>query len=63
MMEFAPIFADALPTAVYVAGSLANLAAFAVVAAWLLHAPRAPKRSKSRSPGPDLGLVPRLFRA
>ncbi len=41
MMEFAPIFADALPTAVYAYGSLAFLAAFAAVAAWLLHAPRA----------------------
>lgn len=41
MMEFAPIFADALPTAVYVAGSLAGLAAFAAVAAWLLRVPRA----------------------
>ena len=41
MLEFAPIFADALPTAVYLYGSFACLAAFAAVAAWVLHAPRA----------------------
>ena len=40
MMEFAEIFADDLPTVVYVCSSLVCLAALAAMAVWMTRAPR-----------------------
>ena len=41
MMEFAEIFADDLPTVVYVYSSLVCMAALAAMALWMTRAPRA----------------------
>jgi len=41
MMEFAEIFADGLPTVMYVCSSLVCLAALATMALWMTRAPRA----------------------
>jgi len=52
MMEFAGIFADGLPTAVYVCSSLVCLAAFAAMALWMtVH--RAPNRSTFHTAAPE----------
>jgi hypothetical protein len=49
MMEFAEIFADDLPTVVYVYSSLVCLLALAAMGLWMTRAPRADSLKLSHS--------------